>query len=284
MYRSESSTDHSEHSIDPTKGWSGVRDGDSSQGHSQGGVVNSTTDLVEIVEDHSESSMDHSEHSIDPTKGRSGVTRGDSSQRHSHGAQENQSDHSHDTSAVEQRDVAHEGARHGSKGIEITGMDELMDAIKNSKLSHVTNICLYLHNQDIGSGYLTIAEALESGEMCSLEGLSLVRIRLQNDRSEAIGNALSSAKIPSLRALHLDHNHIGTKGVEALGRAIRSRNLEKLEKLYLSNAGINDDDVATLATAFQHGEASVRKTPPLTATLSRRRVSGLWQKPLSLVA
>ncbi|CAM6117556.1 unnamed protein product [Calypogeia fissa] len=218
-------------------------------------------DPGEIVEDRNEISTDHNESSVDPTV--SGARGGDSRDEHSPGTGEKQHDDSDDTSGSEQQQDG--GEIHGGSlacfnvtrsGVVIESIDELRRAIKRGKLSEVKRIDL--NQQDIGSGHLTLAEALASGQMSALEVLKLWQTGLEDDRSEAIGNALTSGKFPSLTRIIFGFNWIRTKGIEALGRAIQSGSLKRLEKLDLERTGVDDTDMATLATAFQHGdEASV---------------------------
>ncbi|CAM6117608.1 unnamed protein product [Calypogeia fissa] len=142
----------------------------------------------------------------------------------------------------------------GISDIKIYNMQELIVFLTVGFLSRVTHVHLVYQNI---CGHRFLTEALASAQMSSLEALTLKQAKLEDDRSEAIGNALTSGKFPSLTCIDFGENRIGTKGVEALGRAIRSGSLEKLEALRLDDAGINDDDMAALATAFQHNEASV---------------------------
>ncbi|CAM6082985.1 unnamed protein product [Calypogeia fissa] len=213
-------------------------------------------DLGQIVDNYNESSTDLSERSINAREGWSGVRGGDSSKEQSQGTKgEKHFDHSHDSSGLEQQDahqhISHEGASNGSNETNIESMEELSNAMKLSNLSQVKFITL--REQDIGRGHFTLAEALASGHMATLKRLWLAHTGLEGDQSKALCNALSSGKFPSLTSIDFRQNRIGSQGIEALGRAIQSRILEKLEVL-LYDTGINDQDMATLATALQHGE------------------------------
>ncbi|CAM6126676.1 unnamed protein product [Calypogeia fissa] len=179
------------------------------------------------------------------------------------------SDYSNDYSGLEQQEeqyaqehhrVAHDedGAwKWDDSGNEtvIRSKKELSTAIKLGNLYPVQAVNIL--EQDMGSGHFTLAQVLAAGELCNLSDLQLLVTDLTEDRANAICKALASRKFPSLSRIDLGWNMIGSKGFKALGRAIQSRRLKNLTFLSLNDTGIDDDDMATLSTAFQHGRASV---------------------------
>ncbi|CAM6117646.1 unnamed protein product [Calypogeia fissa] len=179
------------------------------------------------------------------------------------------SDYSNDYSGLEQQEeqyaqehhrVAHDedGAwKWDDSGNEevIRSKKELSTAIKLGNLYQVQAINIL--EQDMGSGHFTLAQVLATGQLCNLRVLQLLVTDLTEDRGKAICKALASRKFPSLSRIDLGWNMIGSKGFKDLGRAIQSRRLKNLTFLSLNDTGIDDDDMATLSTAFQHGRASV---------------------------
>lgn len=131
----------------------------------------------------------------------------------------------------------------------------LAEAIASGHLPSMKH--LHLYQTDLRAGDFSLAEAMESGTMLTLERIELDKVGMGGASCEAYANVMSSGKLPSLLVIHFKWNQIGNSGAKALGSAIRSGKLKNLARLDLGYNEIADDGLIALVDAFQAGTTSV---------------------------